>query len=138
MCTYIKNGVVNMLWDANAFFESRDGGFVAACQLYEGCNGNIVVCFKDSKAFILSDPENEGCSIDLENMYEIVSEAFREELDIEDCFVDEYVDVYDGIDLNETALEYYGLSEEDGDDIVKRFKDLKSYWQYEEISCNPF
>lgn len=129
---YVQNEVVSMLWDAEGFFESKKAGFIAAVHIYEGSKGSIPVMFKDRKAFVLLDPDTDMPTT-REDLYEVTVECFNEGLIVEECYADEYVEFANEIEYNETAVNYYGLTPEDGEDIMTRLKDLSGYWTTETV-----
>ena len=125
---YIKNGIVNLLWDSQGFFESKTEGFIAAVHIYSGKKGEIPVMFKDEKAFVLLDPDTDMPTT-RDDLYAVTAECFNDGTDVEDIYSDYYVEFGTYAGCDESVLSIYGLSSEDGKDIVKRLYDLKEYWE---------
>ena len=57
----IVNNVVKMAWKASQFFETRNGNFTCAIEIYSTPNGEIPVLFTPNTAFIWA--ENDGADI---------------------------------------------------------------------------
>ncbi len=129
---YVKNEVVSMLWDAEGFFESKSDGFIAAVHIYEGSKGSIPVMFKDGKAFVLLDPDTDMPTT-REDLYEVTAECFREGTIVEEVYEEEYVEFSNEVEYNDTALGYYGLTPDDGEDMLARLRDLSGYWETETV-----
>lgn len=127
---YIKNEIVKMLWDAEGFFESKSDGFIAAVHIYNGKKGDIAVMFKDGKAFVLIDPDTDMPTT-REDLFAVTAECHKVGVNIEDEYEDSYAELCNGADYNLKCLEYYGLSSEDGEDILNRLNDLSVYWETE-------
>lgn len=131
---YIKNGIVNMLWDAEGFFESKTEGFVAAVHIYSGEKGDVPVMFKNYRAFILTDEDTDEPA-SREELFEVTRDCFIHGLEIEEECSDSYVELSDDASYDEDVLEFYGLSSEDGEDMLKRIKDLQEYWEIVEVDA---
>lgn len=128
----IKNGIVNMDWDAEGFYESHESGFIAAVHIYDTPNGDLAVCFKDNRAFIILDLENEE-TVSREGLYKIIRAEAVDGDDISECYPDEYVQLGDIVSVDEEVADVYGLSEADQQDILERLNDLSTYWEVEEV-----
>lgn len=122
----IQNDYVSGEWWADSFYESKKSGFVAAVINYEGEKGNVSVCFKDQKAFILIDenskPEPES------ELRKAIKESAKEGYPIDELYEDVYVELADSSEANVGVLEYYGLGVEEAKDIEERLQDLSCYW----------
>lgn len=129
---YVKNEVVNMMWDAEGFFESKTEGFIAAVHIYEGTKGKIPVMFKDEVAFVLLDPDTDMPTT-REDLYAVTSQCFKEGSDVIEVYEDAYVNFANMNEYKPKVLEYYGLTTEDGDDMLKRLADLYDYWETETV-----
>ncbi len=129
---YVKNEVVNMLWDAEGFFESKTEGFIAAVHIYEGTKGKIPVMFKDELAFVLLDPDTD-MPTSREDLYAVTASCFKEGTDVTEEYEENYVNFANMNEYNATAISYYGLTAEDGEDILRRLADLYDYWATETV-----
>lgn len=124
---YIKNEFVNMPWEADGFFESKKNGFLGACHVYSGTKGDVVVMFADNRAFILLGEDDLPAGV--EDYFEAAKEANSAGALMPDYFEDLRIDLSNGVTVDEENLELYGLSSEDGLDIIARLDDLADYWQ---------
>lgn len=128
----IKNDYVDMDWDAEGFFESRENGFVGAVWIYSGSQGEIPVCFHDSAVFILAD--EDGNVFTREQIRDCLAECNASNETMEGLFEENYIPfgtVAEGV--NEDNVMMYGLTMDDAIDIVHRLEDVCVYWQEIEI-----
>lgn len=123
----IKNDVVKMPWEADGFFESKKDGFIGACHVYDTEKGSLAVMFKDRHAFILLDENDEPAG--LEDYFDAIKECHKQGINVEDYFSEVYVELSDAASVDEDTLAIYGLTPEDGKDILARLQDLWEYWQ---------
>lgn len=121
--TYIKNSVVKMKWNSQWFLESRDMGcFVAAVEVY---NGKPVV-FQNNMAYTIMDGDtNDLASID--DILYVVSDSFMHGESVEDS-VDGFIPLISGGMLEQEAVNAWGFTKEDTDDMFKRIVDLMGYY----------
>ena len=121
--TYIKNSVVKMKWNSQWFLESRDMGcFVAAIEVYKG----KPVVFQNNMAYTIMDEGGELASI--EDILYVVSDSFMHGESVEDS-VDDFIPLISGGVLEEEAIDAWGFTEEDTDDMFKRIVDLYGYYE---------
>lgn len=129
----VKNGIVKMPWEEENFFESKKFGFIAAVHKYETTKGtDLWVMFHDSKAFIINDNENDAPAD-----HDMLLRLCKEMVDDDGEHMDEYYGE-DIIDLSYGSVdtdmaEFYGISEEDCDDIDNRIADLENYYSVEVV-----
>ena len=129
----IKNGIVNMVWNADHFLESRKSGFVAAINVYSTDKGDVPVIFQDQKGYILLDQDtNKPASVS--DIISVVKECFKEDLDIETELEGSYVELGVMLVDYEDTARMFGLTDDDIADINNRFDDLQPYWEITEIS----
>ena len=128
---YIKNGIVNMLWEADKFIED-EGAFVAAVQVYNG----VHVVFKDNDAFLLRNEFDQDEIADMQEIIRILQEVVSEGYSIREEYEDLYIPLYDGPHLDSEALDAYGIGAENAEDISKRVMDLAPYYEVEYVE-NP-
>lgn len=129
----IKNGVVNMQWNADHFLESRKSGFVAAINVYKNDSGaSIPVIFQDQKIYILLDQDTMKPA-DVSDIIGVIKECFKEDLDIDVELEESYVELGVGSVDYEDVARMYGLSDSDIVDINNRCDDLAPYWEVTEI-----
>lgn len=128
----IKNGIVNMDWNADTFYESKDYGFVAAVNVYETDKGSVPVVFQDNKIFLLYDAE-AGDLASLDDIKAVVKDCFDTGEDAEDRYCESYIEMGIGSVDNEDVAYNYGLSADDIDDINHRVADLAPYWEIDEV-----
>lgn len=123
----IKNDVVSMDWEAEQFFETKEG-FVAAIREYQTEKGNVAIIFQDKVAYLLLDEDNNPASV--EDCSEAIKNIYKEGLSAEDLYPDSYVELGTTVVLDDGAdtARYYGLSDGDIEDINKRLDDLSGYW----------
>lgn len=121
MSKFVRNGVVNMDWREDCFFESKEDGFVAAVQEYNTPRGVTPLLFMDKHIMIVANEQGEPCSVD--ELYERVAKNY----DSEEEFTDEYEDDIVFMD-DEDALIEEGFTQEQIDDVNNRFSDLSSYF----------
>lgn len=124
---FIRNGIVNMPWEADGFFESKKNGFLGACHVYSGEKGDIAVMFSDKHAYILLDVNDEPAGV--EDYFEAVKEANKAGSSAYVYFEDVCIEFSNGVESDDDVLAIYGLSHEDGEDMCKRLEDLSAYWQ---------
>lgn len=124
----IKNDIVKMDWDADAFFESRSRGFVAAVNVYKTSEGPVPVVFQDKKIFILLDPDTVEPTT-LEDITQVIKDCYKDNIDLEDAFPESYVELGVGVVLDEDVANQYGLTDADIADINNRIDDLMPYWE---------
>ena len=124
---YIKNEVVNMPWEADGFFESKKYGFIAACHDYEASKGNVIVMFANGLAFILLDSDDEPMSY--ADYFDCAKEACKAGSTPAGYYEDEMIVLGNSASVDSENLAIWGLSPEDGDDILKRLDDLGEYWE---------
>lgn len=125
--SYIKNEFVEMPWEADGFFESKKNGFLGACHTYSGSKGDVVVMFANTRAFILLGEDDKPAGVD--DYFEAAKQANAAGAFMSDYFEDLRIDLSDSVSVDEENLELYGLSSEDGEDILNRLKDLSGYWE---------
>lgn len=128
---YIKNEFVNMLWEADGFFESKKNGFLGACHTYSGTKGDVTVMFANNRAFILLGEDDEPAGV--EDYFEAAKEANAAGAYMPDYYEELRIDLSEGVTVDEENLELYGLSPEDGEDIKRRLDDLAAYWEIHTI-----
>ena len=124
----IKNDFVDMDWDADGFFESRENGFVGAVWVYEGTKGEIPVCFHEKEAFLMVD--EEGSVFSRDQIRSCLAEVNRAGDIMSDYYQENYIklgSVSEGIDEDNVML--YGLTMEDAENIAERLGDVSCYWQ---------
>lgn len=130
---YIKNGVVDMLWDSEGFYETKKEGFVAAVQIYSCTDGvDRAVMFKDNKAFFLYDEDEEDAA-SRDEIKNAILEAVKDEgagVNIADYYSDAYVPISEGgLPVEQGIKDFYHLSDEICEDIIKRIEDLSPYYE---------
>lgn len=131
----IDNGIVEMDWDADLYFET-DEGFYAAVNVYEGEDGMdvpvIFQIFGDAVvAFLLLDDDTHQPA-DIEDIVSVIKDSYTE-----DFAISEVLDGYVELGENEVAtpenLINFGLSDSDIQDVTDRIYDLNNYFESEDI-----
>ena len=132
----VDNGIVKMEWDADLFLENKYIGFIAAGKRY----GDVVVMFQAGNAYTLYDAENPFTAQDIlttvKKSYNISKgkeASYTQEYTMDEF--DEYVLLASDGEVYSGNLAVVGLSEEDGEDILKRLEDIGQYYE-EEIVDN--
>lgn len=122
--TYIRNSVVKMKWNSQWFLESRDRGcFVAALEVY---NGKPVVFQNNMTYTIMDDDTKELASID--DILYVVSDSFINGVSVEDS-VDSFIPLISSGVMEQEAVDAWGFTEEDTDDMFRRIADLSGYYE---------
>lgn len=129
----IKNGVVNMEWDAEQFFESKSKGFVAAIHIYTLSDGReIPVGFKEGLAFVLTEEDGETW-YDYEKLVKAIKEAHDSGYEARVYFDDIFISLANDTFAYDEECDFFGFTEDQKEDMVRRVEDLKSYWELELI-----
>lgn len=129
----IKNGVVNMEWDAEQFFESKSKGFVAAIHTYTLPDGReIPVGFKEGLAFVLTEEDGETW-YDYEKLVKAIKEAYDSGYETRAYFDDIFISLANDTFAYDEECDFFGFTDEQKADMVKRVEDLKAYWEMELI-----
>lgn len=124
---FIKNDFVDMDWDAEGFFESRENGFVGAVWIYEGSKGEVPICFHDGAAFLMVDEDGNLFSRD--QIRKCLAEVNRDGGVMSEYYEENYVllgTVQSGIEEDNVML--YGLTLSDAEDVAARLGDVSCYW----------
>lgn len=117
----VKNGMVDMPWDADGFIETKSAGFIAAVHKY----GNVAVAFKDGKAYTHID--EDGNCLDFASLVKIIKTAVRKNDDDYPEFYDDYAEIFDGVDFADGTVNFLDIGEYK-EDIQARLEDLSGYW----------
>lgn len=129
----IKNGIVNMEWDAEQFFESKSKGFVAAIHTYTLPDGReIPVGFKEGFAFVLTEEDGETW-YDYEKLVKAIKEAHDSGYEARVYFDDIFISLANDTFAYDEECDFFGFTDEQKADMVKRVEDLKPYWEMELI-----
>lgn len=125
----IKNAIVEMDWDAEGFYETRNDGFVAAVNIYTTSKGEYAVMFKDGVAFMIFDDDTQAPATraELRSALKQVVDDAGAEANMEEYFPDCFIELCTGADVDPDLAEMYGFSEEDCKDISDRLTDLSGY-----------
>lgn len=130
---YVRNAVVRPnFWKRENFFETKKDGFVAASQEYETPEGIVLVVFKDRQAGLLIDSET-GKTISNEELKNELAQMNKDGIindTLDDVFGDAYLQIGAGDTITDRdSLEYYGISNEQMEDIEDRMADLENYYE---------
>ena len=126
----VKNNVVKMDdWEVEGFFESKKDGFIAAVKIYETSKGSMPVMFKDGKAFMLYDEDTQAPATrtELSRVLKSSVDEYGPDCVFEDLFEDIYIEVSNGVAIEEDVAEMYGFSEEQCTNILDSIDDLSGY-----------
>lgn len=127
----IKNGIVNMEWDAEQFFESKSKGFVAAIHNYTLPDGrDIPVGFKEGLAFVLTEEDGETW-YDFDRFVKAIKEAHDSGYEARVYFDDIFIPLANDTAPYEEECDFFGFSDDQKADMVRRVEDLKPYWEME-------
>lgn len=117
----VKNNMVEMDWDADGFIETKKLGFISAVHRY----GNIAVAFRDGKIYTHIDDCGE--TIDFNSLVGVIKDAVKTKDDDYPYFYEDYAEIYDGVEFDESILNLLGIAEYK-EDMEDRLNDLSGYW----------
>ena len=131
----IDNGIVEMEWDADLYFETEDG-FYAAINVYEGENGKVPVIFQlsgDAVAayLLLDDDTNLPASVD--DIKQVIVDSYTNDFYIPEALEDNYVEIGENEVAVPENLTNFGLSDADVGDVSDRIMDLNNYFEVEDV-----
>lgn len=122
----IRNDVVSMDWWSDCFFESREKGFVAACQTYETEVGTFAVGFMNNNAFVIL--KEDGDLGERKDIQDCAKDCNKYEEEPWDGEWEDKVMIVSTEDGKEFLQSNYGFTDEDIEDIENRLNDLSGYW----------
>ena len=130
----VKNNIVKMNWDVDGFLVNDYVGFVAAIHNYHG----LIVVFQDGVVWAFS--QGPGKTSDLKETVDASKSSYKFTKTKGEVKVtrgttpeeySEYTVICDGGIPEDGNVSYFGLTDEDVEDILKRVDDLDPYFEEE-------